>query len=193
VHEDHLGPVDYVVVAFSESSAVRAGFDRLLELVDAGLIRVLDLEFVTNADGVARTVPASQAGPEFSLFEGAASGLLDCDDLDAVAARLAPGATAAVLVYEELSILRVIQAWEPPVPESFPKAPSTSTSSTLDCKEHDHEPASRRRLCRGRQLGARPYSAPPARSLGRRGSSRRCTTGGRTAATGSPGTIATRR
>jgi hypothetical protein len=89
-----LGPVDYVVVAFSESSAVRAGFDRLLKLVDAGLIRVLDLEFVTNADGVARTVPALQAGPEFSLFEGAASGLVDRDDLDAVAARLAPGATA---------------------------------------------------------------------------------------------------
>jgi hypothetical protein len=60
----------------------RARFDRLLKLVDAGLIRVLDLEFVTNADGVARTVPASQAGPEFSLFEGAASGLLDRDDLD---------------------------------------------------------------------------------------------------------------
>ncbi|HYR16228.1 MAG TPA: DUF6325 family protein [Mycobacterium sp.] len=117
---------------------VTGRFDRLLKLVDAGLIRVLDLEFVTNADGVARTVPASQAGPEFSLFEGAASGLLDRDDLDAVAARLAPGATAAVLVYEELSILGVIEAWEPPVPESFPKAPSTSTSSTLDCKEHDH-------------------------------------------------------
>ena len=115
MHEDHLGPVDYVVVAFSESSAVRAGFDRLLKLVDAGLIRVLDLEFVTNADGVARTVPASQAGPELSLFEGAASGLFDRDDLDAVAARLAPGATAAVLVYEELSILRVIEAWEQPV------------------------------------------------------------------------------
>jgi hypothetical protein len=114
-------------------------------------------------------VPASQAGPEFSLFEGAAPGLLDRDDLDAVAARLAPGATAAVLVYEELSILGVIEAWEPPVPESFPKAPSTSTSSTPDCREHDHEPASQRQLCRGRQLGARPYSAPPARSLGRRG------------------------
>jgi hypothetical protein len=135
-------------------------------------------------------VPASQAGPEFSLFEGAASGLLDRDDLDAVAARLAPGATAAVLVYEELSILGVIEAWEPPVPESFPKAPSTSTSSTLDCKEHDHEPASHRQLCRGRCTAV--YSAASA-IVGPPRCGRRCTTGGRTAATGSPGTIATRR
>jgi hypothetical protein len=112
VHEDHFGPIDYVVVEFSQSSAVRAGFDRLLKQVDAGLIRVLDLEFVTNDDGAARIVPASQAGPEFAAFEGALSGLLDRGDLDAVAARLAPGAAAAVLVYEELSILEVIEAWE---------------------------------------------------------------------------------
>ena len=74
MHEDHLGPVDYVVVAFSESSAVRPGFDRLLKLVDAGLTRVLDLEFVTNADGVARTVPASQAGPRVVAVRGCGVG-----------------------------------------------------------------------------------------------------------------------
>lgn len=112
MHEDHFGPVDFVVVEFSDSSTVRGGFDRLLELVDAGLIRVLDLEFVTNADGVARTVPVTQVGPELSPFEGASSGLLDRDDLQAVAAEMAPGATAAVLVYEELSILEVVEAWE---------------------------------------------------------------------------------
>ncbi len=112
MHEDRFGPVDYVVVEFSDSSAVQAGFDRLLKQVDAGLIRVLDLEFVTNTDGVARIVPAPQVGPELAPFEGASSGLLDRDDLDAVGADLAPGATAAVLVYEELSILDVIESWE---------------------------------------------------------------------------------
>jgi hypothetical protein len=112
VHEDHFGPVDFVVVEFSDSSAVRAGFDRLLKQVDAGVIRVLDLEFVSNADGVARIVPAPEIGSELAVFEGASSGLLDRDDLDAVAAGLTQGATAAVLVYEELALLEVIEAWE---------------------------------------------------------------------------------
>lgn len=112
VHEDHFGPVDYVIVEFSESSAVAAGFGRLLELVDTDRIRVLDLEFITTVDGVATTIPASQLGPQFSVFQGAMSGLLDHDDLRTVAEGLAPGATAAVLVYEELSFLEVIEAWE---------------------------------------------------------------------------------
>jgi hypothetical protein len=112
VREDHFGPIDFVAVEFSDSAAVGDGFDRLLKLVDAGLIRVLDLEFVTNADGVTRQVPIPQLGPELSPFEGASSGLLDRDDVNAVAAGLAPGGTAAVLVYEELSILGVIEAWE---------------------------------------------------------------------------------
>ena len=112
MHEDHFGPVDFVVVEFSDSSAVRAGFDRLLKQVDAGVIRVLDLEFVSNADGVARIVPAPEIGSELAVFEGASSGLLDRDDLDAVAAGLTQGATAAVLVYEELALLEVIEAWE---------------------------------------------------------------------------------
>ena len=112
MQNDHLGPVDYIVVEFVESSDVQAGFDRLLVLVDSGLIRVLDVEFVTGARGACHTITATQVGAALAEFDGASSGLLDQDDLDAVAADLAPGATAAVVVYEELSILRVIEAWE---------------------------------------------------------------------------------
>lgn len=112
MHEDHFGPVDYVIVEFSDSSSVTDGFDRLLELVDSDRIRVLDLEFVTKTDGVVTTVGATQVSPQFAVFDGANSGLLDRDDLDTATADLAPGSTAAVLVYEELSILQVIEAWE---------------------------------------------------------------------------------
>lgn len=110
--ETHLGPVDYVVVEFTDTAAVRAGFDRLVGLVDAGRIRVLDLEFIHSIDGVASTIPAHRVGPEFAQFDGAASGLLDRHDLDSVAADLTAGAMAAVLVYEELSIVSVLDAWE---------------------------------------------------------------------------------
>ena len=104
--------MDHVVVELASSSAVRAGFDRLLTLVDNGVIRVLDLEFVTAAEGVARTVAAAEVDSALASFDGASSGLLDGNDLEAVAAQLSPGATAAVLVYEDLSVLDVIAAWK---------------------------------------------------------------------------------
>lgn len=110
--DDHVGPVDYVVVEFEDTAVVRRGFERLLQLVDAGRIRVLDLEFVTNEACGPRTLPLDHFGPAFAEFGGAYSGLLDADDLATVSAALAPGGSAAVLVYEELSFLEVIADWE---------------------------------------------------------------------------------
>ena len=110
--ETHLGPVDYVVVEFSDAAHVSSGFDKLVALVDDEHLRILDLEFIHSIDGVASTIPASRVGAQFARFEGAASRLLDRDDLDAVAKDLKHGSTAAVLVYEQLSIVKVIDAWE---------------------------------------------------------------------------------
>jgi hypothetical protein len=112
VHEDRFGPVDHVVVEFTDPAAVRSGFDRLVNLVDRGLIRVLDLEFIHGIDGVAATVPASRVDTSLTQFDGASSGLLDREDLDAVAAKLPHGSTAAVLIYEDLPLLEVLDAWE---------------------------------------------------------------------------------
>jgi len=109
--EVHLGPIDYVVVEFTDPATLRDGFDRLLGLVERGLIQVLDLEFVANTDG-ARVVDATEISADFAQFAGACSGLLDQEDLDTVAAALAPDTSAAVLVYEELAIVDVITAWE---------------------------------------------------------------------------------
>ena len=109
--EVHLGPIDYVVVEFTDPATLRDGFDRLLGLVERGLIQVLDLEFVANTDG-ARVVDATEISADFAQFAGARSGLLDQQDLDTVAAALAPDTSAAVLVYEELAIVDVITAWE---------------------------------------------------------------------------------
>lgn len=110
--DDRFGPVDYLVVQFPQGEVGRDGFARLLGLVDAGTIRVLDLEFVTNDAGTVRTVPAAALDIDLADLDGANSGLLDAADLDVVAAEVAPGSVAAVLVYEELSLLPVLRAWE---------------------------------------------------------------------------------
>jgi hypothetical protein len=112
VQQERVGPVDYVVIEFTEPSAARAGFDRLLDLVDRSEIRILDLEFVHSIDGLASTVAAHSVDESLAQFDGAASGLLDRHDLDRVAANLSHGATAAVLVYEELPMVNVLDAWE---------------------------------------------------------------------------------
>jgi len=90
------------------------GFSRLSELVDNGLILVIDLEFVRrSADGPVVTVPAGSLdlGVDLSAFEGADAGLLEPEDLDLVAEGLAEDSVLAVLVYEDLALAPVLTAW----------------------------------------------------------------------------------
>ena len=76
----------------------------LVDLVDRGLIRILDLAFlVKDEDGTIAAVEISDLGgevAELSIFEGASSGLLDEEDHAEAGAALEPGTSAALLVYE---------------------------------------------------------------------------------------------
>jgi hypothetical protein len=102
---EELGPVDYVVLewpgAFPDTSEVQP---LLLDLVDRGIIRILDIGFVAkdeNGDVTGLDVgDLKQAAVAFAEFEGASSGLLGFDDLQEAAAALEPGTSAAVLVWE---------------------------------------------------------------------------------------------
>ena len=102
-----LGPVDYLVVAFPTDRMTGEAFRMLVDLVDRGIIRILDLAFVRkDHDGAVTTL--SQLDVErlqvldAALFDGAASGLLDETDLSEAAAAMDPGTAAAVLVYENV-------------------------------------------------------------------------------------------
>ena len=111
---DHLGPVSYVAVEFPDGRADAAGFAALRDLVDRGLVIVLDLEFIRRGeDGALVTVPAASLdlGADLSAFAGADAGLLDRDDLELVAGSLEVDAVMAVLVYEDLTLQPVLGAW----------------------------------------------------------------------------------
>jgi len=102
-----LGPVDYLVVAFPTDRMTGDAFRMLVDLVDRGIIRILDLAFVRKEhDGTVTTL--SQRDVErmrvldVALFDGAASGLLDQTDLSEASAAMDPGTAAAVLVYENV-------------------------------------------------------------------------------------------
>ena len=79
----------------------------LLDLVDRGIIRILDLVFVTReADGsVAAMEIADFDGDgelDLAVFEGASSGLLGPDDLEEASSAIEPGSSAGILVYENV-------------------------------------------------------------------------------------------
>ena len=77
----------------------------LLDLVDRGVIRVLDAMFVKKElDGsfagfAAKDLDAQDVG-DFTFFEGASSGLLGEEDAATAAEAIEPGSAAAMIVYE---------------------------------------------------------------------------------------------
>ena len=116
VFDEELGPIELVAVEFPGGQIIAEGFRRLAELVDQGRIKVLDLEFVAKADdGTLTEVDVADLGEvdgvNLAQFAAVSSGLLDAGDIDAVGAEIAAGSLAAILVYEELSLLGVLAAW----------------------------------------------------------------------------------
>jgi hypothetical protein len=105
-HEDELGPIDIVVIAYpADAPMTGEAAPMLLDLVDRGIIRVLDALFVMqNEDGTFSGFEASDldAGSigDFKVFEGASSGLLGEDDVATAGEALEPGSAAVMIVYE---------------------------------------------------------------------------------------------
>ena len=104
--ETGLGPVDYLIVEWPAGTQPNGkGLQELANLSDRGLIRVLDLVFVTKGeDGSVAGIALADIDQDGALdlieFEGASSGMLGQDDYDEAGGALEPGASAAILLYE---------------------------------------------------------------------------------------------
>ena len=103
--DDELGPVDYLVVEFPGNKMTGEGFPILVDLVDRGIIRILDLMFVRkDADGSVSVLQIADFDGDgkldLAVFEGASSGLLGDDDLADAASVIEPNSSAGVLIYE---------------------------------------------------------------------------------------------
>jgi hypothetical protein len=105
-HEEELGPVDILVIAFPASAPMTGeAVPILLDLVERKVIRVLDALFVIKEeDGTFSGFDAvdldSKGVGDLAAFEGATSGLLGDDDLATAADAMEPGSAAVMLVYE---------------------------------------------------------------------------------------------
>jgi hypothetical protein len=100
---EEMGPVDYLVMEWKADQPVTGeALGLILDLVDRGIIRLLDLAFLAkDEDGTVSAVDLAELGDETAAqFEGASSGLLGQQDLEEAATALEPGTVAGVLVWE---------------------------------------------------------------------------------------------
>jgi hypothetical protein len=101
---DEMGPIDYLLIEWPGRQPTGEAAPHLVDLVERGIIRVLDFAFITKAeDGSVAGVEISELADqveELRVFEGASSGMLTDEDTAEAASALEPGTSAALLVFE---------------------------------------------------------------------------------------------
>jgi hypothetical protein len=101
---EEMGPIDYIVLEWPGRQPQGDVAPLLIDLVDRGIIRILDIALmVKGEDGSVAAVDLGELngdGAGFGQFDGATTGLLSQEDLEDAAEALAPGTSAAVLVWE---------------------------------------------------------------------------------------------
>jgi hypothetical protein len=104
--EDEIGPIDVIVIGYPAGAPMTGeAMPIFLDLVDRGIIRVLDALFVLKAeDGTVSGFDASDLDVkdvgDFAALTGASSGLLGGDDVQTAGEALDPGSAAVMIVYE---------------------------------------------------------------------------------------------
>jgi hypothetical protein len=105
-NQEELGPIDVVVIGFPPGAPMTGeAVAILLDLVDRGIVRVLDALFVQkDADGTfsgfdIADLDQEKAG-DLTAFAGATTGLLSDSDAALAANEIEPGAAAVMIVYE---------------------------------------------------------------------------------------------
>ena len=138
-----MGPISYLIVEFPGSRMTGEGFPLLVDLVDRGAIRILDLVFVTrDVDGSMRALALQDLDRDgqidLSVFEGVSSGLLDESDIADATAVIQPGSSAGILIFEN--------RWATPFIEALRRGgaqlvaagyiPQDTLVASLDATEH---------------------------------------------------------
>ena len=120
---EETGPIDYLVVEFPGSRMTGEGLPLLVDLVEKGIIRVLDLVFVT-AGPMARsprwrsaTSTATAARP--GGLRGCLLGVAGEDDISEATSVIEPGNSAGILVYENV--------WAGPLAAAIRRAAASSS------------------------------------------------------------------
>ena len=115
--DEVMGPISYVIVQFPGNKMTGEGFPILVDLVDRGLIRILDLVFITRADDGSTAVLElndldrdDNVEVDLAVFDGVSSGLIGESDIAEAANAIEPGSSAGVLLFENRWAASFVQA-----------------------------------------------------------------------------------
>ena len=115
--DEVMGPISYVIVQFPGNKMTGEGFPILVDLVDRGLIRILDLVFITRGDDGSTAVLElndldrdDNVEVDVAVFDGASSGLIGESDIAEAANAIEPGSSAGVLLFENRWATPFVQA-----------------------------------------------------------------------------------
>jgi hypothetical protein len=113
--DDVMGPISYVIAQFPGNKMTGEGLPVLVDLVDRGIIRILDLVFVTRAeDGSTAVMELSDLDGDIevdlAVFDGVSSGLIGESDIAEATNAIEPGSSAGVLLFENRWATPFVQA-----------------------------------------------------------------------------------
>jgi hypothetical protein len=117
VADEVMGPISYLIVQFPGNKMTGEGLPILVDLVDRGLVRILDLVFITRGDDGSTAVLElndldrdDNVEVDLAVFDGASSGLIGESDIAEAANAIEPGSSAGVLLFENRWATGFVQA-----------------------------------------------------------------------------------
>lgn len=98
-------PLEYIIIGFPENNFTGEVVPALADLVDSGLIRIVDLVFVAKGDdgsAIALEVDEHEHLNAFAALEGDVGGVIGPEDIEHAAESIASGSSVLLLVWEDL-------------------------------------------------------------------------------------------
>jgi len=111
--EEARGSVELAVIAFPGSQFKGEIVPALADLVDSGIVAILDLLIVSKSeegDVLALELGEMEDGGMFDDLDGDVMGLLSAEDIETAGELLEPGNTAALIVWENTWARKLIGA-----------------------------------------------------------------------------------
>jgi hypothetical protein len=109
------GPVDFLALEFTNDQLKGEIMPALMELVDKKIVRVIDLVVIQkDQDGKHEALELQQLKPEvIAIFDPLLveiSGIIQVEDIDAIAEQMDDNTTAALLLFENLWAVKFKEA-----------------------------------------------------------------------------------
>ncbi len=109
------GPIDFIAIEFKTDQLTGESLPALLELVENGIIRVIDLVIILkDQDGVYQVLEIEELAPDvlamFDPLEVEISGIIQVEDIELIAEAMEANTTAALLLFENLWAIKFGEA-----------------------------------------------------------------------------------